>query len=51
MNLELTDEQHAVREMARKFAEEYIVPVARENDVNERFPEGIIQKLGEVGLL
>lgn len=51
MDLELTDEQHAVREMARKFAEEYIAPVARENDIDERFPGDIIQKLGEVGLL
>jgi butyryl-CoA dehydrogenase len=51
MYLELTDEQRAVREMARKFAEEYIVPVARENDVNERFPGDIIEKMGELGLL
>jgi butyryl-CoA dehydrogenase len=51
MHLELTDEQRAVREMARKFAEEYIVPVARENDVNERFPGDIIEKMGELGLL
>jgi alkylation response protein AidB-like acyl-CoA dehydrogenase len=51
MYLELTDEQRAVREMARKFAEEYIVPVARENDVNERFPADIIEKMGELGLL
>jgi butyryl-CoA dehydrogenase len=51
MYLELTDEQRAVREMARKFAEEYIVPVARDNDVNERFPDDIIAKMGELGLL
>jgi butyryl-CoA dehydrogenase len=51
MHLELTDEQRAVREMARKFAEEYIVPVARDNDVNERFPGDIIEKMGELGLL
>jgi butyryl-CoA dehydrogenase len=51
MHLELTDEQRAVREMARKFAEEYIVPVARDNDVNERFPDDIIAKMGELGLL
>jgi butyryl-CoA dehydrogenase len=51
MDLELTDEQRAVREMARKFAEEYIVPVARDNDVNERFPGDIIEKMGELGLL
>jgi alkylation response protein AidB-like acyl-CoA dehydrogenase len=51
MHLELTDEQRAVREMARKFAEEYIVPVARDNDVHERFPGDIIAKMGELGLL
>jgi butyryl-CoA dehydrogenase len=51
MYLELTDEQRAVREMARKFAEEYIVPVARDNDVHERFPGDIIAKMGELGLL
>jgi butyryl-CoA dehydrogenase len=51
MYLELTDEQRDVREMARKFAEEYIVPVARDNDVHERFPGDIIAKMGELGLL
>jgi butyryl-CoA dehydrogenase len=51
MYLELTDEQRAVQEMARKFAEEYIVPVARDNDVNERFPSDIIEKMGALGLL
>jgi alkylation response protein AidB-like acyl-CoA dehydrogenase len=51
MYLDLTDEQRAVREMARKFADEYIVPVARDNDVHERFPADIIAKMGELGLL
>lgn len=51
MHLELTDEQRAVREMARKFADEYIVPVARDNDLHERFPGDIIEKMGELGLL
>jgi butyryl-CoA dehydrogenase len=51
MHLELTDEQRAVREMARKFADEYIVPVARDNDVNERFPGDVIEKMGQLGLL
>ena len=51
MHLELTDEQRAVREMARKFADEYIVPVARDNDVNERFPGDIIEHMGDLGLL
>ncbi len=51
MHLDLTDEQRAVREMARKFADEYIVPVARDNDVHERFPGDIIAKMGALGLL
>jgi butyryl-CoA dehydrogenase len=51
MDLDLTDEQRAVREMARKFADEYIHPVARDNDVNERFPGDIIEKMGALGLL
>src|SRR5262245_19684368 len=51
MDLDLTDEQRAVREMARKFADEYIVPVATDNDVNERFPGDIIDKMGALGLL
>ncbi|RMF91566.1 MAG: acyl-CoA dehydrogenase, partial [Nitrospinota bacterium] len=51
MDFELTEEQQAIREMAKKFADEEIVPVARENDIHERFPGDIIQKLGELGLL
>ncbi|MGH8068395.1 MAG: acyl-CoA dehydrogenase family protein [Candidatus Entotheonellia bacterium] len=51
MHLDLTDEQRAVREMARKFTDEYIVPVARDNDVHERFPGDIIEKMGALGLL
>ena len=51
MDLDLTDEQRAVREMARKFADEYIIPVARDNDINERFPGDIIERMGDFGLL
>jgi alkylation response protein AidB-like acyl-CoA dehydrogenase len=51
MYLDLTDEQRAVREMARKFADEFISPVARENDINERFPGDILAKMGQLGLL
>jgi alkylation response protein AidB-like acyl-CoA dehydrogenase len=51
MYLDLTDEQRAVREMARKFADEYIIPVARDNDINERLPSDIIERMGDLGLL
>ncbi len=51
MDLELTPEQKAIKEMARRFAEEEIVPVARENDRNCRFPHEIIKKMAPMGLV
>ncbi len=51
MDFTLTDRQQQVREKARRFAEEEIIPMARENDAGERFPADTIRKLGEAGLL
>ncbi len=51
MNFDFTEEQLAIRDMTRKFAEEEIAPVARENDIQERFPRDIIHKMGKLGLL
>ena len=51
MNLELTEEQRAARQTARDFAEKEIMPVARENDVQEKYPAEIVKKMGEVGIL
>lgn len=51
MDFELTQEQRLVREMARKFADEEIVPVARENDMQCHFPREILQKMAPLGLL
>ncbi|MBI3599994.1 MAG: acyl-CoA dehydrogenase family protein [Nitrospinae bacterium] len=51
MDFELTDEQKMVKEMVRKFADEEIVPVARENDIKEHFPIEIIKKMAPLGLL
>lgn len=51
MNFDFTEEQQAIRDMTRKFAEEEIAPVARENDIQERFPRDIIHKMGKLGLL
>ncbi len=51
MDLELTPEQKAIKEMARRFAEEEIVPVARDNDRNCRFPHEIIKKMVPMGLV
>jgi butyryl-CoA dehydrogenase len=51
IDFELTDEQRLVRETAREFTDGEIVPVARENDRNERFDTDLVQKLGEMGYL
>lgn len=51
MEFELNDEQRMVRELARRFADEEIVPFARENDITERFPMDMIKKMAQIGLL
>jgi alkylation response protein AidB-like acyl-CoA dehydrogenase len=51
MRFELTDEQKAVQQMARDFAEKEIAPIAAEIDRNHRFPAEIVAKLGELGLM
>jgi butyryl-CoA dehydrogenase len=51
IEFELTDEQRLIRETAREFADREIVPVARENDRNERFDTELVKKLGDMGYL
>ncbi|HET7589769.1 MAG TPA: acyl-CoA dehydrogenase family protein [Solirubrobacterales bacterium] len=47
----LTDEQKALREMAHDFAEKEIRPVAWEYDKDGTWPQDIIDKAWEVGLM
>jgi acyl-CoA dehydrogenase len=47
----LTDEQKAMREMAHDFATKEIRPVAWELDKDGTFPEEVIKKAWEVGLM
>jgi len=47
----LTDEQKNLRELAHDFAEKEIRPVAWEYDKDGTWPQGIIQKAWEVGLM
>ncbi|MBK5220096.1 MAG: acyl-CoA dehydrogenase family protein [Thermoleophilia bacterium] len=47
----LTDEQKALKEMAHDFAEKEMRPVAWEYDVDGTFPQDIIDKAWEVGLM
>ncbi len=47
----LTDEQKSMREMARDFAEKEIRPVAWEYDRDGTWPQEIIEKSWELGLM
>ncbi len=50
MNFELSEEQRAVRDVARKFARERVAPLARELDRTHRYPEASLREMGELGL-
>ncbi len=51
MDFDLTEEHKMVQEMCREFAENEIIPVADELDKTGRFPEEIIKKAAELGLM
>ena len=51
MNFELTEEQLSIRDMVREFAREEIAPHIMEYDEAKKFPEHLIPKLAELGLL
>jgi alkylation response protein AidB-like acyl-CoA dehydrogenase len=48
---ELTDEQREIRALARRFADEEIVPRAAGWDREHHFPAEVFQRLGELGLM
>ena len=49
--LELSEEHRAIRDLAREFARNEILPGAAERDRTHAFPEDILAKLAELGLL
>ena len=51
MNFELSEEQVMFRDMARRFAEQEILPTLKENERQEKFNYGIIKKMASLGLL
>lgn len=51
MNFDLTEEQIAIRDAARDFAQTEIAPSAVERDLTAEFPDDIVQKLGELGFM
>jgi butyryl-CoA dehydrogenase len=51
MDFSLNEEQLAIRETCREFAEQEIKPLAEEMDRTAAFPYELIRKMGELGLL
>jgi len=51
LGFELTDDQKALVETARKFAREVIAPIAPECDRDERFPDEVFKQAWELGLV
>lgn len=51
MNFELTEEQIAVRDAAREFAQTELLPGVIERDEKQQFPTEQIKKMGELGFM
>ncbi len=51
MDFDLTEEQQMVQDMARSFAQKEVLPKAAELDETSRFPEELVEKMGELGLM
>ncbi len=49
MDFELNGAQRLIKETAAAFAARRIAPVARQNDIDERFPAEIVSEMGELG--
>src|ERR1700755_65571 len=47
---DMTDEQEAIIEMVRQFADEQIIPNAEHYDHEDSFPEPIVEQMKELGL-
>jgi butyryl-CoA dehydrogenase len=51
MNFDLTDDQRAIRDLCRDFAQNEVAPQAEHNDAHEQFPYGLVKKMAELGLM
>ena len=51
MNFELTEEQQAVRDAARDFAQTELLPGVIERDEKQSFPAEHIKIMGELGFM
>ncbi|MEX2024085.1 MAG: acyl-CoA dehydrogenase family protein, partial [Thermoleophilaceae bacterium] len=48
--IDKTDEQKAITDMVRQFADEQILPNAEHYDHEDEFPEPIVEQMKELGL-
>ncbi|MBI2958200.1 MAG: acyl-CoA dehydrogenase family protein [Chloroflexi bacterium] len=51
MNLDLTEQHLALRQLVRDFMEKEFAPVAQEFDDREEFPVDIVKRMGQLGIL
>ncbi len=51
MQFELTEEHKMIRQMARDFAQNVLLPEVIERDETQTFPSELVQKMGELGFL
>lgn len=51
MDFQFTEEQRSIRHMIREFAREEIAPTVLAYDEEKKFPEHLIKKMGELGIL
>lgn len=51
MDLQLTEQHLALRQMVRDFMEKEFAPIAQELDDREEFPVEIVKKMGSLGIL
>ncbi len=51
MDTKLTEEQELIRSMARDFAQREVEPLAKELDQKGRWPNELVARLGELGLM
>jgi alkylation response protein AidB-like acyl-CoA dehydrogenase len=50
-SFEMSAEQHELKNLAKKFAAEEIIPVAPQFDAEEKFPETVCRQAWELGLM
>ena len=51
MNLGLSEEHNIIKQAARDFANNYLLPGVIDRDENQQFPKEEVKKLGELGFL